>query len=71
VFPLVAQANALAKPVAATTALATPLYVTDDFLVGVSAFTTDQTAQSPTVNIGLRRCALGFASTTFWKKGGR
>jgi hypothetical protein len=51
---VLAQANALAKAVAASTALASPLYVTDDFLVGVSAWTAGQTSQSPTVNIALR-----------------
>ena len=48
------QANALATPVDASTALASPLYVTDDFLVNVSAFTTGQTSASPTVNVALR-----------------
>lgn len=48
------QANTLATPVDASTALASPLYVTDDFLVNVSAFTTGQTSASPTVNVALR-----------------
>jgi hypothetical protein len=51
---VLAQANALATPIDASTALASPLYVTDDFLVNVSAFTTGQTSASPTVNIALR-----------------
>lgn len=51
---VLAQANALATPVDAAVALSSPLYVTDDFLVGVSAFTTGQTSQNPTVNIALR-----------------
>jgi hypothetical protein len=51
---VLAQANAIASPVDASTALAQPLHVIDDFLVGVSAFTAGQTSQSPTVNIALR-----------------
>jgi hypothetical protein len=51
---VLAQANVLATAVDASTALSSPLYVTDDFLVGVSAFTAGQTTQSPTVNIALR-----------------
>jgi hypothetical protein len=51
---VLAQANAVAAPVDATTALAQPLHVIDDFLVGVSAFTAGQTSQSPVVNFALR-----------------